>query len=269
MRATQKHRPKLEEMVGNEKQLVRLEKCILSKEHCLIWGIPGIGKTSSVYAIAERHDFDILEINASDARKKDDLDDIYRKARMRGFAKFIILLDEIDGVKNPAIVLKILSHSAHPVVLTANDGYKVPKTIKDNCTGIRFYAPRLTDVLAHVKKVAKEEGGIPRYDKVTKDIRASINAAVYGGSSYKADSDFDLVKKVFKGDFDGEVRQDFLIWLLDNASNFYGGSRLYSVIQILIVADMTGRMEVLRRLPTGKYAEPKYPFFLRRLSVMK
>lgn len=266
---TEKYRPKLSEIVGNQKALVRLEKCVGEKTPCLLYGAPGSGKTSSVYAVAEKLGLRVAETNASDERKKDDLKNILRKARMKGFRGFLILLDEVDGLREAGMVTRIMDESIHPIVFTANELYKVPSLIQGKCEKIRFYNPTLTDVLSRVKVVTGKEGIRPKYDEISRDVRASINTAVYGGETYKAESDFEKVQDIFRGKPVERVDRQFLIWLVDNCSRFYDGRRLYEVMQIITETDRTGRMELLRLLPKGKYANARYPFFLRRLKVMR
>lgn len=45
---------------------------------CLIFGPPGIGKTSAVRIISSEMGFGVLEINASDKRSKNKIDDLIR-----------------------------------------------------------------------------------------------------------------------------------------------------------------------------------------------
>jgi len=266
---TEKYRPKLSEIVGNERGLARFEGCIKEKAPVILHGESGIGKTSSVYAIAEKQGLQVLEWNASDERKKEDLLNVMRVARMKGFRKFLVLLDEVDGLKEAGSVVKVINESIHPVVLTANELYKVPKLVREKCIDIRFYDPKLSDVLKRVKVIAEKEKVKPQYDQVSGDVRASINTVVYGSDVYKSVNEFEEVQQIFQGKSVENVDRNFLIWLIDNCSRFYDGRKLYEVIQTIMMADLTGRMELLKLLPKGKHEKAEYPFFLRRLKVMR
>jgi len=269
MTLTEKYHPKWNEIVGNEKAVEKLEQCVKESTPCLLHGGPGIGKTSSVYAIAEKLGLRVMETNASDERRKDELCHIYAISRMKGLRNFIIFLDEVDGLQEAGMVVKILEESKHPVVLAANEIYKVPQAIKEKCVEIKFFLPSLTDVLKRVKTVGEREGIHPHYEQVCRDVRVSINATMYGGEKYEVEDDFSKVKNIFRKKEIGEINETFLVWLMDNASRFYSGRELYEAIKVIASADVAGRMELLRLLPKGKDVEATYPYFFRRLRVLK
>lgn len=96
----------------------------------LLYGPIGNGKTSSVYALAKELNYDLVEINSSDLRNKENMDhflDAALRQQSLFFRPKIVLVDEIDnlsGVKDrgaiPAL-LKAIEKSSFPVILTAND----------------------------------------------------------------------------------------------------------------------------------------------------
>lgn len=261
--------PKLKEFVGNQKKLELLKRCIIDKTPALVWGNPGIGKTSSVYAIALELNLAIIEFNSSDERDKESLDNIRRIARSTGFKDYLILLDEVDGLRNETLLCEILKHSTHSIVLTANEAHRIPKKVKDLCKEIRFYQPNISDVLERVKVVAESHGIRPKFENISRDVRSSLITTVYGGEKHKNESDFDKVIQIFKGEPTENIDQSILIWLMDNASQFYWGKDLYDVIQLIALADRTKQMELLSLLPKGGYAQPKYPYYFRQISQLR
>lgn len=100
---------KLEDFVGNTAAVVEIEKWVKQwqrnkppkKRSLFLYGPPGIGKTSIVQVISKKYDFDLIEINASDARNKSTLEEALGrsiKQNMNLFGKRrLILLDEMDG----------------------------------------------------------------------------------------------------------------------------------------------------------------------------
>ena len=54
------------------------------KKAALIYGPTGVGKTCSVYAIANDNDLEIIEVNASDFRNKDKIDQVIGNALRQG-----------------------------------------------------------------------------------------------------------------------------------------------------------------------------------------
>jgi len=264
---TERYRPKTEaELIGNEKAIEKFREALREGKHCFLYGEPGIGKTSAVYAIASDLGYSVVEVNASDERRKDDLEALLGRVKMKGFRKWLLLLDEVDGIRNWGPVQKILTEAAHPVVMVANDEYEVPKKVKDMSTNVRFYRPNLSEVVERVKHIAKTEGLNVKYGEVSGDVRSSINAVMYGGERYEIEDHFDMVNRALSGGIVGELDEDDLIWLLDNLHQYYRGRDLYEATQLLALATRT-RLNALRLLPSGR-GKPVYPYFLRRKKVL-
>src|SRR3989338_6137191 len=106
MLLTHKYTPKnISEIQGQDSAVSALVNFVKDfpkrKRAALIHGPVGSGKTSAVHAIALELDYEIIELNASDARNKDSLLEILGPAMSQrslfGKGK-IILVDEIDGV---------------------------------------------------------------------------------------------------------------------------------------------------------------------------
>lgn len=272
---TEKYRPiKEEDFIGNEKALKRLEEIIKFGSCAVLYGSPGIGKTSAVYLVARKLGYSVVETNASDERRAEEMDDLLRRCQMKGFRKLVFLFDEADGVEDKKKLEQIVKKSKHPVIMTANEIWKIPEGVANSCTKIRFYEPRIQDVLGRVKKIVKSEGLNPRsvkYDKISKDIRASINTILFGSEGYDKDDDFELVENILRGrgvggrDLSTRDYNKLLIWLMDNVTNFYYGMGLYESYKILTLIDQIKRKELFDLLPPGRTkGSVKYPFFLRR-----
>ena len=264
---TEKYRPKTEsDLIGNEKAIDKFKDALSEGKHCFLYGPPGVGKTSSAYAIASDLGYSVVEVNASDARRKDELESLLGRVKMKGFRKWLLLMDEVDGIRNWSLVQKILTEAAHPVVMVANDDYKVPKKVKDMSVKVRFYRPNLSDVVKRAKQIAKTEGLDVKYGEISGDVRGSINAVMYGGSKYEVENHFDMVSLALSSGVIGDLSDDDLIWLLDNLHQFYRGRDLYEATQLLALAART-QLDVLSLLPCGR-GKPLYPYFLRRKRVL-
>jgi len=220
-----------------------------------------------VYVEAADLGFSVVEVNASDERRRAELEALLRRVRTRGFRKLLYLLDEVDGIRDWELVQRILANSVHPVVLVANDEYRVPKKVKDFCVRVRFYRPRVAEVVERVRQIAEAEGMDVRYGEVSGDVRASINAVMYGGERYEVEDKFDMVNWVLRGGGVEGLEEGDFIWLMDNLHRYYRGRDLYEAVRLLALAART-REGVLKVLPRGR-GRPLYPYYLRRVKVLR
>ena len=131
------HPKKGEDIIGQEKGVALLKDFILNykaqkKKVALVYGPIGCGKTSSVYALADELGFDLIEINSSQKRNKDAMEQ-FLKATLGQQSLFmrpkIILIDEIDnfsGRKDRGgiqMLIKCVEKAKFPVIMTANDPF--------------------------------------------------------------------------------------------------------------------------------------------------
>ena len=106
MLLTEKYKPKkLDDMIGNEEVLSKVKKWILNwingehKKPLLVYGPPGIGKTSIAYAIKEEFDFGVIELSASDLRDKKRINKVLGGATLSNSLfgnMMLILVDDVD-----------------------------------------------------------------------------------------------------------------------------------------------------------------------------
>lgn len=273
MNLTEKHRPKTEsDFIGDPEILKSLEEYVANSIPTLLVGPPGIGKTTAVFVIARKLGYTVMESNASDERRKDELKDLKSRLHMKSFSKVLYFLDEVDGIENKSdklnqdFLANIIKETEHPVVLTANFKFKVSANLQKVCKVIEMTPPKLGEVVQRMRTIAKLEGIDVTFEKVSGDVRASINAVFYNGTRLEKEINiFDKVNNVFKtGKKDEDVD---LIWLLDNVHNFYRGKDLYQAIQILVLVANTGCKELLDCLPISRRGRANYPYFLKKLKV--
>lgn len=137
------------------------------KKAALLYGPAGCGKTSLVEAAAREYGLEVVEMNASDFRRKQDIERIAKiAATMRSlFAKGkIILLDEVDGISGTAdrgavdAILHLLETTRYPIVMTANNPWDQKlKPLRDASVMIAFKRLSERDVVTVLKKICQAE----------------------------------------------------------------------------------------------------------------
>ena len=143
-----KYLPKSSKEIQGQNQAVEKLKNYIQnykkgQKALLIHGGQGVGKTSSVYALANELDYEIIEVNASDLRNADSINQrlgagIFQKSL---FGKIkLILVDEIDGLAGRedrggvGAIAALINKSCFPIVLTANNPWnKKLSSLRKKC----------------------------------------------------------------------------------------------------------------------------------------
>lgn len=138
-----------------------------NKKGLIIYGPPGVGKTSSVYAVAKENGLEVFELNASDFRNEASVSSLVgasSKQKSLFNRGKIILIDEVDGVSGTkdrggvSALVKCIGDSFFPVVMTANDPFhKKFSSLRKKCELIHFDFLSSNDIFSVLKKVADIE----------------------------------------------------------------------------------------------------------------
>jgi len=261
---TEKYRPKkYSEFIGDPIILEEMEECIEAGQPILLIGKQGCGKTTAAFLVAYKLGYQVVETNASDKRKKEELEDLKKKLTNKTLFPTLYLLDEVDGVSNQKGLYNTIKDSTKPIVMTANFKMKVSMQIKKHAKVIEFRNPSLYEIVKRIKYIAAKEGLNVTYEKVTHDIRASINNVFYGGDGYKEDpNDFEKVELIFKK---GKIYDIDPIWLIDNVKYFYYGYDIYKAIRIIQEYALHKDPMILSCLPRATRGKTGYPYYLRKM----
>ncbi len=133
----------------------------------ILYGPPGCGKTSSVYAAAKELDLELLEVNASDFRNKLMIDATIGNAsqQMSLFMKQkVILVDEIDGLSGQkdrggvAEIARLIETTKFPMILTAQNPYDQKfKNLRKKADLIQYNALDYKDIFEYLSKICDNE----------------------------------------------------------------------------------------------------------------
>ncbi len=198
MHLYQKYAPNsLKEFAGNPSVVEEIRTWALLFENnkiqkpLLISGPPGVGKTALAIVLAKEMGWEILELNSSDTRNKNNIEKIIGGASgFSGlFSRFkLILIDEADNFQGNAdrggivTITRIIEESKQPMILTANDVWD-PKlaTVRNSCKIIDMKRINKNTIKNVLEKIANEEEIIISDEDIIKisencdgDLRSAI-----------------------------------------------------------------------------------------------
>ncbi len=237
----EKYRPQhLQDVVGNSGAVRQMyewaQDWSRQKKPLILYGKPGIGKTSSAHALANDMNWEVVELNASDQRTKLALERVAgagsTTASLTGASRKLILLDEADNLHGQAdrggakAIVEIIAASQQPIILIANDYYSLPGDLKAATEPVQFRALQARSIVPRLRQICAAEGVAcdpPALDAIAEraggDMRAAVNmlyAAAIGkehllaGDVHTSAKDerstiFELVGGVFKGRRDADL----------------------------------------------------------------
>lgn len=239
-----------------------------TKNALLLYGPPGIGKTSSILAIANALNFDVVIVNASDKRNKSSLRAVRNASQFSSLEEALntkivgqlLLIDEVDGLSGTADrggireIVDIIKTTRVPIILTANEiNAQKFKSLRDQCELSRFDSPSPKEVLKILKRITKAEE-ITVSDKILlkiiemseNDIRGSINSLQTLSSGRNTLDSIDL-SILTKRDQSVEIRE-FLNTIFVERDGFKANNqtRLLSDMDynklLLLLRDVTARV---------------------------
>jgi replication factor C large subunit len=195
---TEKYAPrKPSEIVGQADALKQLQQFVSNfknskKKAAMLYGPSGVGKTSAVYAIAKQHNWEVVEVNASDFRTAEDINAIVGSAIKQQslfFTGKLILVDEIDGLAGnqdrggAQALVKLIEETRYPIVMTATNPYDNKlSSLRSKSLLVEFPAlgyeslfSILKTICAHEKIASEDEALRMLARRAGGDARAAIN----------------------------------------------------------------------------------------------
>lgn len=188
--------PRLQDIVGNSTSIHLMaawaQTWTRQSKPLLLYGKPGIGKTSSVYALAHDMNWDIIELNASDQRTAAVIERIVgggsTNASLTGSSRKLIVLDEADNIQGTAdrggarAIIECIRQTQQPIILIVNDLYGIAPELRVRCEPVQFkaipsrsIAPRLRYICA-AEKIECSDGTIKEIAESSEgDVRSAVN----------------------------------------------------------------------------------------------
>lgn len=285
---TERHRPKsFLEVKGQDDAIKRIKEFITSfnlmkiagnknqKKALLLYGPPGTGKTTLAYVASNETNSEIFELNASDFRNKNKLQEVLKPAmQQQSLTKQskIILVDEADGILGtdrggiPELV-KLIQDSMYPLIITANDAWsKKMSPLRKLCELIEIKEINYRKIKEAMITILRKEGKFIENEVLTQiavksrgDLRAAINdlqtiSKIKDPSNIAFDERnkqidiFHALKKIFKLKATKETSTIFddvkmpldeiMLWIEENIPKEYSGIELVKAIESLSKADI-------------------------------
>ncbi|MEZ0394341.1 MAG: replication factor C large subunit [Desulfurococcaceae archaeon] len=170
-----KYRPKkLEDYVNQDEAKRQLMEWLKSweegkpeKKAALLYGPAGTGKSCLVEALANTLGYQLFEMNASDARRREDIEKVALRAATTGglvARKKIIFLDEVDGMNPRAdvggvdAILSLVEKAKNPIIMAANNPFAPElRQLREVALMIRFDRLKERHVIEVLKRICEAE----------------------------------------------------------------------------------------------------------------
>jgi len=247
----------------------------LEKKAVILYGPPGTGKTTLAHVAALETNAEIFELNASDLRNKEKLENILKPAIQQKSLtkkKKIILIDEVDGLSvsdwgSISTLIYLISITTYPVIITANNIWgKKFADLRKKCELIQIKEIDYRTIKEILISILKKENLFISNDiltsiaiKVKGDVRAAINdlqtisnfkevQPSFFDERNKEIDIFNALRLIFKNKATTELLNVFdsvnlsldeiLLWIEENIPAEYKGEELAKAYEYLSKADI-------------------------------
>ncbi|HUW43680.1 MAG TPA: replication factor C large subunit [Bacillota bacterium] len=261
-----------------EKIKESLRKFKKGEKAIILHGPPGTGKTTLAYVIANETKSEIFELNASDLRNREKLNEILKPAiEQKSLSKEnkLILVDEVDGISvvdrgGLTQLISLIDSTTYPMIITANDIWdKKFSELRKKTELFQLKEIEYKTIKDLMIQILRKEGKFIDHDVLTNiaikargDMRAAINdlqvaASLPDPSQILIDERnkemdiFSALRMIFKGKPDNVLLKIFdsinmpldeiLLWVEENIPAEYSGEELVKAYDALSKVDIFKR----------------------------
>ena len=278
----EKYRPKYFTDIRGQSLAVEKLKAFVKKpaagKAIALYGPPGTGKTSLAYVVANETKSEIFELNASDLRDRERLNEILKPATeqksLTNKGK-VILVDEVDGISEVdrgglSELVDLIESSSHPIIITANDIWdkkfselrKIVELVQLKEIDYKTIKEIMIEILRKEKKFIDGDILTNIAIKSRGDLRAAINdlqiaaslenpADIIIDERNKEIDIFSAMRIIFKGKPNNSLLKLFdsvnmpleevLLWVEENIPAEYQGAELAKAYDALSKVDIFKR----------------------------
>lgn len=283
MQWTEKYRPiYFIDIRGQELAVEKIKEFLRDfgkgKKALVLHGPSGTGKTALVYVAAKEKNSEIFELNASDLRNKEKLNEILKPAtEQQSLTKKskIILVDEVDGISTTerggmTELVRLVESSSYPLIMTANDIWdkkfsdlrRKSELVQLKEIDYRTMKNVMIEILRKEKKFIDNDILTNITVKARGDMRAAINdlqtaasledpSQVLFDERNKEIDIFTALRMIFKGKPDkstlrlfdsvNKPMDEILLWIEENIPAEYSGEELVKAYDALSKVDIFKR----------------------------
>lgn len=234
----------------------------IEKPALLLTGFPGTGKTTAAHCICQDAEWHLIEFNASDTRNKEELSELTPEKNTIMGEKNYILFDEADSFSTTGdksgeyYIKKLISERQIPIILTANNTFKVPKEIKVLCEVLQIFRPSVNALKVFLYDICKKEGLNPSNEVLnaasqSQDYQMGLNMIenniILSKNLINVSTEETIRSLLLNVDIEVKDPKQLLYHLDANCSSLYDPLDLYRIYEVLARVDLLRRRNQIKQ----------------------